>query len=67
MRRRVTQVTKNGSNAQQQSLHDCTVPQKIRESLADALCFQVSLALSTKILEVEHKQAYKMIETGVSI
>ena len=32
LRERVTQLTKNGLNAQQQSLHSCKIPQQIRES-----------------------------------
>ena len=30
-RRRVTQLTKNGLNAQQQRLHDCKIPQKLEQ------------------------------------
>ena len=65
--RRVTQLTKIGLNAQQQSLHDCKIPQKSRESWQIHCVFRLSLGLSTQILEVEYKQAYKMIETGVLV
>ena len=67
MRRRVTQLTKNGLNAQQQSLHDCKIPQRSRESWQKHCVFRLCLGLSTQILEVEYKQAYKMIDTGVLV
>ena len=67
MRRRVTQLTKNGLNAERQSLHDCKLPQKISESWQINYVFRLSLGLSTQILEVDYKQAYEMIETGVLV
>ena len=56
-----------GLNAQQQSLHDCKIPQKISESWQINCVFRLSLGLSIRILEVDYKQAYKMIETGVLV
>ena len=67
MRRRVTQLTKNGFNAQQQSLHDCKIPQKISKSWQIHCVVRLSLGWSTQIWEVKYKQAYKMIETGVLV
>ena len=67
MRRRVTQLTKNGFNAQQQSLHDCKIPQKISKSWQIHCIVRLSLGWSTQIWEVKYKQAYKMIGTGVLV
>ena len=65
MRRRVTQLTKNGLNAQQQSLPDCKISQQFCENWQINCVFRLSLSLSTQIMEFQYKQAYKMIETGV--
>ena len=67
MRRRVTQLTKNGLNAQQQSLHDCKISQQFCENWQINCVFRLSLSLSTQIMEFQYKQAYKMIETGVLV
>ena len=64
MRRRVTQLTKNGLNAQQQSLHDCKISEQLCESWQINCVFRLSLGLSTQIMKFQYKQAYKMIETG---
>ena len=61
------QITKNGLKAQQQSLHDCKTPQHVCESWQVNCVFRLYLALSTRIMEFEYKQAYKMIETGVLV
>ena len=49
---------------------DCTTVTyhtKIYENWQKNWFFRLSLGLSTQILKVEYKQAYKMIETGVLV
>ena len=67
MRFRVTQITKDVLNAQQRNLLDCKIPQKSFKKLTNKLYFQASLGLSTLIMELEDRQAYKVFETGVAI
>ena len=67
LRQRVTQITKNGLNAQERSLHDCKIPQHIFESWWINCVLRLSLGLSTLIMEFEDKQAYKIFETGVLV
>ena len=53
-----------------QSDRDCMTVRhhkKISESWQINCVFRLSLGLSTQILEVDYKQAYKMIETGVFV
>ena len=53
LRPRVTQLTKNGLNAQQQSLHSCKIQQQSCESWQINCVFRLSLGLSTQIMEFE--------------
>ena len=60
LRRIVAQITEKSLNAQQRSLHDCKIPRKNCESWDTNWVFRLSLRLSTQILEIETKQAYKI-------
>ena len=67
LRRRVTEVTKKESSAQQQDLPEPMIPQQLCESWQVNCVSRLSLGLSTQIMEIEYNQACKMIETGVLV
>ena len=56
-----------GLDSQQQSLHDCKIPQQFCESWQKICVFRPFFGLCTQIMEFEYKQTYKKIETGVLV